>query len=229
VPVAGAIAGATAAAAYLDAKFHIRNDVRNIRNNWATERSFKQLGARNRLSLWYWFEAQARRMPANEEAIWSRMGCYTWAETYANACRYGQYFLQNGVTSGSLVTFCLTNQPEFVFGTLGAWSIGSAPALINHHLAGDALVHCLKVAGGKLLIVDEDKDTQERVNAVRDRIEGELGMTIRVLDTHLKGEILRLEPTRPDDELRSGVTGKFPMCLFYTRYTASTHAAQILC
>lgn len=222
MPVAGAIAGATAAAAYLDAKFHIRSDVRSLRSSSRTERAFAQARAENRGSLWYSFEAQVKRLPANEEAIWSRVGCYTWAETYANACRYGQYFLQNGVTAGSLVTFCLTNQPEFVFGTLGAWAIGSAPALINHHLAGDALIHCLKVAGGKLLIVDEDKDTQQRINAVRDRIEGELGMTIRVLDTHLKGEILRLEPTRPEDELRSGMPGTFPMCLFYTRYAAAT-------
>ena len=66
----------------------------------------------------------------------------------------------------------LTNQPEFVFAHLAAWGVGSAPALINHHLAGDALVHCLKVAGGKLLLVDEASDAQERIEAVRDRIEG---------------------------------------------------------
>lgn len=157
-------------------------------------------------------------MPETEEAIWSRTGCYTWAETYANACRYAQYFLQNGVKPGELVTFYLTNQPEFVFGHLGSWAIGSAPAMINHHLAGDALIHCLKVAGGKLLIVDEDPDTQQRIEDVRDRIEGELGITIKVLDKHLKGEILRMEPKRPDDEYRKGILGTFPMCLFYTRY-----------
>lgn len=224
MPVAGAIAGASAAAAYLDAKFHIRKDLHSIRSTWATEREFRKAGANNRISPWYWFEAQVKRLPANEEAIWSRVGRYTWAETHANACRYGQYFLQNGVASGELVTLCLTNQPEFIFATLGGWAIGSAPALINHHLAGDALVHCLKVAGGKLLVVDEDKETQERIEAVRDRIEGELGMTIRVLDRQLKGEILRMEPTRPEDELRSAITGTFPMFLFYTRYARQCDA-----
>jgi acyl-CoA synthetase (AMP-forming)/AMP-acid ligase II len=177
-----------------------------------------RIAANERASLWYHFEEQVRRLPETEEAIWSRAGCYTWAETYSNACRYGQYFLQHGVQSGTLVTFYLTNQPEFVFGHLGAWAIGSAPAMINHHLAGDALIHCLKVAGGKLLIVDEDSDAQQRIEAERERIEGELGMEIRILDKHLKGEILRMEPKRPEDELRSGITGKFPMCLFYTRY-----------
>ncbi|CAI6339528.1 unnamed protein product [Periconia digitata] len=219
VPIAGAIAGVSAAAAYLDAKFHIRKDLTSIRGEAATESAFVKASANNRGSLWYRFEEQVHRLPPTEEAIWSRAGCYTWPETYANACRYGQYFLQNGVTSGTLVTFYLTNQPEFIFGTLGAWSVGSAPAMINHHLAGDGLIHCLKVAGGKLLIVDEDAEARERIEDVRDRIEGELGMEIRILDKALKGEILRMEPKRPEDELRSTIGGKFPMCLFYTSGT----------
>lgn len=118
------------------------------------------------------------------------------------------------------MSFYLTNQPEFVFALLGSWAVGSAPALINHHLAGDGLIHCLKVAGGKLLLVDEESDAIERIEAVRDRIEGELGMTIRILSKNLKGEICRMEPRRPEDELRSGVKGTFPMCLFYTRLAA---------
>jgi acyl-coenzyme A synthetase/AMP-(fatty) acid ligase len=122
------------------------------------------------------------------------------------------------VRPGELVSLYLTNQPEFIFAHLGSWGVGSAPALINHHLAGDALVHCLKVAGGKLLLVDEESEAQARIEAVRDRIEGELGMTIRVLDKHTKGEILRLEPKRPEDEYRAGVTGTFPIFLFYTRF-----------
>ncbi|KAF2708219.1 fatty acid transporter-like protein [Pleomassaria siparia CBS 279.74] len=219
LPVVGAIAGATAAAAYLDAKFHISKDVHKIRSDKNVETEFAKAGANNRGSLWYHFEAQVRRLPANEEAIWSRTGCYTWGETHAQACRYGQYFLQNGVKPGKLVSFYLTNQPEFVFGHLGAWSIGSAPAMMNHHLAGDALIHCLKVAESKLLIVDEAPDIIERIEAVRDKIEGELGMTIRILDAQLKGEICRMEPKRPEDELRSGIDGTFPMCLFYTSGT----------
>ncbi|KAJ4297536.1 hypothetical protein N0V90_005428 [Kalmusia sp. IMI 367209] len=220
LPVAGAIAGATAAAAYIDAKFHVRRDISAIRRLNGTQRAFeegiKKHGSR---SLWYFFEDQVHQLPETSEAIWSRAGCYTWAETYANACRYAQFFLQNGVKPGELVSFYLTNQPEFMFAHLGSWGVGSAPALINHHLAGDALVHCLKVAGGRLLLVDEDSEAQERIEAVRDRIEGELGMTIRILDKQLKGEILRTEPKRPEDEYRAGVTGIFPIFLFYTSGT----------
>lgn len=111
----------------------------------------------------------------------------------------------------------MMNRPEFLFAHLGSWSIGSAPAWINYNLAGDALVHCLKVSGAKVLLVDEDQECRDRIEAVREKLENELGMTVLVLDTALKGEISRLEPARPEDELRVGMKGKFPLFLFYTR------------
>lgn len=78
-------------------------------------------------------------------------------------------------------------------------------------------MHCLKVAEARVIIVDEDEGCRQRIEEVRDRLEGELGMTIVVLDQAQKGEISRLEPKRPGDELRVGAKGKFPLFLFYTR------------
>jgi acyl-CoA synthetase (AMP-forming)/AMP-acid ligase II len=125
--------------------------------------------------------------------------------------------LQNGVQPGDLVGMYMMNRPEFLFAHLGSWSIGSAPAWINYNLAGDSLVHCLKVAGAKLLLVDEDSECRKRIEDVRERLEGELGMTIKILGQDLKGEISRMEPKRPGDEMRVGAKGKFPLFLFYTR------------
>lgn len=126
--------------------------------------------------------------------------------------------LQNGVQSGSLFAMYMMNRPEFLFAHLGSWSIGSAPAWINYNLAGDALVHCLKVSGAKFILVDEDSECRRRIEEVRERLEGELGMVIKVLDGELKGEIARMEPIRPGDEMRAPAKGKFPLFLFYTRY-----------
>lgn len=112
----------------------------------------------------------------------------------------------------------MMNRPEFLFAHLGSWAIGSAPAWINYNLAGDALVHCLKVSGAKFLLVDEDAECRRRIEEVRERLEGELGMVVKVLDKELKGEIARMEPVRPGDEMRVGAKGKFPLFLFYTRY-----------
>lgn len=218
-PIAGAIAGVTAAAAYIDAKYHITKDISAIRGQKATQRALDKNAKPPSQSLWYQFEAQVRRLPAQDEAIWSRNGCYTWAETYANACRYGQYLHREGVQPGKLFAMYMMNRPEFLFAHLGSWAIGSAPAWINYNLAGDALVHCLKVAGAKIIVVDEDQECRQRIEDVRDRLEGELGMEIRILDAELKGEISRLEPVRPGDEMRLEAKGKFPLFLFYTSGT----------
>jgi acyl-CoA synthetase (AMP-forming)/AMP-acid ligase II len=219
VPVAGAIAGTAAAAAYIDAKYHLSKDVRGILGARANQKALEKNAAGKGQSLWYQFEAQVHRLPSDAEAIWSRTGCYTWAETYANACRYGQFMLQQGVQPGKLVAMYMMNRPEFLFTHLGSWAIGSAPAWINYNLAGDALVHCLKVAESKVIIVDEEAECRRRIEEVRDRLEGELGMKIVVLDQAQKGEISRLEPKRPGDELRVGAKGKFPIFLFYTSGT----------
>ena len=130
--------------------------------------------------------------------------------------------LQNGVQSGTLFAMYMMNRPEFLFAHLGSWSIGSAPAWINYNLAGDALVHCLKISGAKFILVDEDSDCRRRIEEVRERLEGELGMVIKVLNGELKGEISRMEPVRPGDEMRAPAKGKFPLFLFYTRYVAKT-------
>jgi acyl-CoA synthetase (AMP-forming)/AMP-acid ligase II len=217
--MAGALAGATAAAAYLDARFHLTKDIAGIRGQKAAQRAIDKAARGRGQSPWYAFEEQVRRLPAHDEAIWSRTGCYTWAETYANACRYAAFLQHSGVRSGTLCAMYMMNRPEFLFTHLGSWAIGSAPAWINYNLAGDALVHCLKVAGAEVLLVDEDAECRARIEAVRDRLEGELGMTIKILHADQKGEISRLEPKRPADELRVGAKGKFPIFLFYTSGT----------
>jgi acyl-CoA synthetase (AMP-forming)/AMP-acid ligase II len=113
----------------------------------------------------------------------------------------------------------LVNSPEVVFSMAGSWAIGSAPALINYNLGGDGLIHCLKVAQSTVLLVDEDEACRERIEAERTRIENELGMRILFLDAATKAAIEAIEPVRPGDEYRNGVTGEFPIFIFYTSGT----------
>lgn len=65
-------------------------------------------------------------MPATEECIWSREGCYNWKETYALALKYSQFFLSLNVQSQDIVGFYLTNKPEYMFAELGCWAVGAA-------------------------------------------------------------------------------------------------------
>jgi acyl-CoA synthetase (AMP-forming)/AMP-acid ligase II len=117
------------------------------------------------------------------------------------------------------VAFYLTNSPDFMFAWLGLWAIGAAPAMINYNLAGNALIHCLKVSGATVLLVDGDPTLVDRIEEVRAQIEGELGMRIHIIDSEIKSEISSQKPERPADTFREVVKGDWPMSMFYTSGT----------
>jgi acyl-CoA synthetase (AMP-forming)/AMP-acid ligase II len=110
------------------------------------------------------------------------------------------------------------NSPDFMFAWLGLWSIGAAPAMINYNLAGKALLHCLKISGTKLLLVDEDPGLRGRIEDVGTQLEGGLGIKVIVVDIAVKATISATSEERPPDAYREGVKGDGHMCLFYTRY-----------
>ena len=118
---------------------------------------------------------------------------------------------------GELVGFYLTNSPQMLFAWLGSWGIGCAPAMINYNLAGEALIHCVKLSATKILLVDSDSECIARIEAVRSTLEGELGIRIVILDAATEEKINNLEPKRPGDEFRKGMLPTFPMALIYTR------------
>ena len=181
----------------------------------AAEKNILDMVKKDRVCLWYAFEDAVNKMPAQDECIWSRNGRYTWRETYDQACRYGAFLQSQGVQPRDLVATILTNNPEIAFHWLGCWSIGSAPALINFHLTGEALIHCIKVSGAKLVIVDWDAEVRERIEEVRPILE-ELGLKIVILDETTRASINALPAGRPGNELRNGMTPDYPMCLLYT-------------
>lgn len=163
-----------------------------------------------------------KRLPPTEQCLWSRAASYTWRDTHQHACRYSSFLLDHGVQPNTLVAFYLQNSPDFVFALLGAWAVGSSPALINYNLGGQGLVHCLKISGATVLLVDADEGCRQRIEEMRSEIEGALGMTIVVVDEQTKREIAAREATRPEDRYRDGVKPTDPMCLMYTRYARSS-------
>ena len=172
----------------------------------------------NRLSSFHFFDEAVARHPG-AEAIWSREGTYTWQETRDKAFQYGSYFLEQGILPGQIVAFCLQNSPEFIFAWLGLWAIGCAPAMINFNLAGDALIHCLRVSGARLCLVDGDSKIQNRVANEKERIQDVLGMVPVVLSSDLKRTIAASTLRAPDDSHRAGVKPESPAAVFYTSGT----------
>ena len=94
--------------------------------------------------------------------------------------------------------------------------------MINVNLAGDALVHSIKISGAETVLVDGDEKVQERFEEVRAKIET-LGIRIVSLGKEKRDQIEGgAEVNMVDESLRRGVKGTDPFALFYTRYVANS-------
>lgn len=90
--------------------------------------------------------------------------------------------------------------------------------MINFNLSGDSLMHCLRISGAAILLVDEDLDCTARIDEEAEKIKNELRMRIIPLSEDLKREIGRGEALRIGDQYRKDVCGDTPIALLYTRY-----------
>ena len=177
------------------------------------------------MSLWYFIEENALAR-GEREGIWSRDGRYTWTELYTRSNQYAHWFLAQGVRPGDLVGFMMINSPDFLLAWIGLWAIGASPAMINYHLPGPALVHCLKISSAKLTVVFGGPDVHERIGVVKSEVEA-IGMRVVNLDD-VREEIGRMPPTRTEDQLREKLTGTDPYALFYTSGTTGMPKATFL-
>jgi len=225
---AAVTAAAAASLAYLDAKLSLGKDIKTLRIQQQKTRHLIQAGnclclsdvsigilnnnlqvRSNRVSLYYLIEAAANRR-GDKEAIWSRAGTLSWNDTLARSNMFAQWFLLQGVRPGDFVAFFMMNSPDFICAWVGLLAIGAATAMVNYHLNSQALVHCLDISTATLILADGSPEALTRLE--------NLGSKYRVANVaDVRNDITSLEPKRPSDDLRNGITGDSPMALFYTR------------
>ncbi|KAH8165167.1 hypothetical protein CIB48_g3097 [Xylaria polymorpha] len=214
--IAAGIAATAAGLTYLDGKYHIRQDLKMIRAKSKGAKMFQKAIQEQRISPYYFFEKYAQAHP-NEECIWWRPGSCTWGAAYARANQFAHFFLSQGVAPGDLVAFFMGNSPDFVLAWMGLWAIGAAPALINYNLTRQALLHCLGIAGSKLVLADGPDGILERLEAVAGDLDASGVRVVKLAE--VGGQIAASPATRPPDELRASVTPNSPFGLFYTSGT----------
>ncbi|KAJ9151950.1 Fatty acid transporter [Pleurostoma richardsiae] len=213
-------AAAAASLAYLDAKLSLGKDIKTLRIQQQKTRHLIQAVRSNRVSLYYLVEAAANRR-GDKEAIWSRAGTLSWNDTLARSNMFAQWFLLQGVRPGDFVAFFMMNSPDFICAWVGLLAIGAAPAMVNYHLNSQALVHCLDISTATLILADGSSEALTRLE--------NLGSKYRVANVaDVRNDITSLEPKRPSDDLRNGVTGDSPMALFYTSGTTGMPKACAL-
>ncbi|KAI3330264.1 AMP-binding enzyme [Ustulina deusta] len=223
--IAAGIAATAAGLTYLDGKYHIREDLKMMRAKNKGAKMLQKAIQEHRVSPYYFFEKYAQAQP-REECIWWRGGSYTWSAAYSRANQYAHFFRAQGVEPNDLVSFFMINSPEFALAWMGLWAIGAAPALINHNLSQQALLHCLGIAGSQLLFADGPDELLERLDAVEEALSAS-GVRIVKL-TSMRAEIQALPTTRPPDELRAAVTPSSAFGLFYTSGTTGLPKACVV-
>jgi len=159
LPLAAA-GGVAALAAYLDARLHIRNDLKQ--------------GSDQFNLLWYflWMTRQAKADKLSvfnsfRERAGTKAGDNLFLIFEGKEWTYTQFFhavqpvanwLMNdlGIQRGEMVALDGPNSPEHIMLWLGLEAIGGVPAFINCNLTDKSLVHCVKVAKARYLLADEE-------------------------------------------------------------------------
>ena len=172
-----------------------------------------------RLSQYYRLEEQAKRLPPQHEALWSRDGIYTYREMLDVVNQYAQFFLSRGIKPGQCISFCLTNHREFVIALYAVWAIGCYVSFLNHNTGGEAVVHALRISESVMLLVDEEAEIRGRIEELRGRIASETKNEIVILDKQTKSKIASFEPKRPGDECRAGAVVDTIAMLIFTSGT----------
>ncbi|KAK3987654.1 Isopenicillin N epimerase component 1 [Cladorrhinum sp. PSN332] len=208
---------------YLNARLNIQQDLRWILGRRKIRSAYSRALATNTLSPYNFILANAASAPENE-AIWARSQhpdmlpsreSYTWNQLLQKSNQWAHYFLRQQIKPKDLVAFFMLNSADFVFAWIGLWAIGAAPAMINYHLGGDALVHCLSLSGARLVLMDGDENALGRMEKVKDQFAGVKFVRLGEVRDEARG----LSTENPEEKLRGGVTGSDPMALFYTSGT----------
>ena len=179
-----------------------------------------------RVSLFYVLEERAQsKADAGRPFILFKDRTWTYAQAHEMALRYGHWLKTRfNVKKGDIIALDFMNSDDYVFLTFGLWAIGAKPAFINYNLTGNALVHCVKAAMVRLLIVDPAVAAN-----VDDEVRSQLpGVQVEIFDLQNETAARTADPAREPDEVRYEDKQENMGILIYTSGTTGLPKAAIV-
>jgi len=166
------------------------------------------------------FEAQVENGP-ERVAVVQGDRALRYHELDAEANRFAHWAQSIGVARGDVVALLLGNRPELAIAQLGVAKLGAVSALINHHLRGNALAHCIEVARPRGVVLHAE---------FRDEWQSALPHLAEVPPTYSVGGIAQgaqpldealaqASPGPLDHRVRTGLLAGDPYLLIYTSGT----------
>jgi len=86
-------------------------------------------------------------------ALLSDLERFSYRELAARANRYARWALAQGIQKGDTICLLMPNRPEFMAIWLGVTGVGGVVALLNTHLTGAALAHCINAVKPRHIVV----------------------------------------------------------------------------
>jgi fatty-acyl-CoA synthase len=86
-------------------------------------------------------------------ALVSDAECFTYRALWEQSNRYARWALEQGLSKGEAVCLLMPNRPEYMAIWLGITAVGGVVSLLNTHLSGPALAHCINIVEPRHIIV----------------------------------------------------------------------------
>lgn len=155
---AAAVVASLAAAAYLDAKYLIRNDLRTgsaTRNLREAGEFVAQEFSQGKGLIYHYFEEHALGQNADNIFLVFEGRSWSYRQFYHEVQLVGNWLMNDlQVKQNEMVALDGPNSPEYVMILLALNGIGASCAYINSNLTATPLVHSVKLCGARYLLAD---------------------------------------------------------------------------
>jgi acyl-CoA synthetase (AMP-forming)/AMP-acid ligase II len=156
--VAAAIAGSLATAAYLDARFLIRRDLRVgsiARNNKNAAKFVAEQFAKDKGLIYDIFEEHALGKNADNIFLIFEDKTWTYRQFYNDVQRVGNWLLKDlKVQRNEMLALDGPNSPEYIMILLAVNAIDACSAYINCNLTATPMVHSVKLCEARYFLTD---------------------------------------------------------------------------
>ncbi|KAK2800128.1 hypothetical protein FQN50_008223 [Emmonsiellopsis sp. PD_5] len=150
------LAALSAAAGYLNAKFSISTDIRDIRDSRSFSRRIQERAARAKDTQSLYGVFIQLKVKDEVDAVWFEGRTLSYGELRLRVNQFAGVLHDRGVKAGDVVAVFTTNSPEMVIAVLAVSKLGAVAGLINTNLRNETFAHSLDVAKATYIVSTPD-------------------------------------------------------------------------
>ena len=226
---------ATAAAAYLSARWQVGHDWRALSAVTKARIQFARREKRDTVNAFYILEERALSPKTADHTFLMYEGqSWTFKHFYDMVLRYaGWLHNKYNIQPKEVIAMDFMNCPQFLFLSMALWSLGATPALINYNLTGAPLIHSVRASTARLVFIDPAVRTSVTPEVTSEFASanfrsGAGPIEVVFLEKAFESSLPYYPPYRAPNTIRAGIAGHDISVLIYTSGTTGMPKAAIL-